>query len=109
MFPAGSWMRIAFLAQGTFQIWEFLRTHHLAFTIRDVTGGFRFWKSAALRRLPLDRVRSNGYVFQVEMAYLAYLLGVLFSEIPSILPIVAGAPPRCPCVFRSKRLIACGC
>lgn len=50
--------------------------------IRDVTGGFRLWKSTALRRLPLQRVRSNGYVFQVEMAYLAHLVGLNFREIP---------------------------
>jgi len=32
--------------------------------------------------LPLNRVRSNGYVFQVEMAYLAHRLGFSFREIP---------------------------
>ena len=32
--------------------------------------------------MPLDRVRSNGYVFQVEMAYLAHCLGYSLKEIP---------------------------
>jgi dolichol-phosphate mannosyltransferase len=50
--------------------------------IRDVTGGFRIWHSQTLLGMPLDRVRSNGYVFQVEMAYLANRLGFCFDEIP---------------------------
>ncbi|NMC45479.1 MAG: polyprenol monophosphomannose synthase [Chloroflexi bacterium] len=71
-----------FWRKGLSRFGNFYARTILRLPIRDVTGGFRFWKSAALRRLPLDRVRSNGYVFQVEMAYLAYLLGVRFREIP---------------------------
>lgn len=54
----------------------------LGLPIRDVTGGFRLWKRETLLGLPLERVRSNGYVFQVEMAYVATLLGYKFQEIP---------------------------
>lgn len=50
--------------------------------IRDVTGGFRVWRRETLEAMPLDRVRSNGYVFQVEMAYLACKLGFRAHEIP---------------------------
>ena len=50
--------------------------------IRDVTGGYRLWHSRALRAMPLHRVRSNGYVFQVEMAYLAHKLGLRVIEVP---------------------------
>ncbi len=50
--------------------------------IRDVTGGFRFWKKQTLKAMPLQRVKSNGYVFQVEMGYVAHLLGYKFVEIP---------------------------
>ncbi len=50
--------------------------------VRDATGGFRLWRREALQRLPLERVRSNGYVFQVEMAYLAHLYGLRIREIP---------------------------
>jgi len=32
--------------------------------------------------MPLERVRSNGYIFQVEMIYLAHLLGFRAREIP---------------------------
>ncbi|MGB9672611.1 MAG: polyprenol monophosphomannose synthase [Anaerolineales bacterium] len=54
----------------------------LGIPIHDVTGGYRLWRSTALERMPLERVRSNGYAFQVEMAYLAYRLGMRFQEIP---------------------------
>lgn len=54
----------------------------LNLSVRDVTGGFRLFSSDMLRRMPLSRVRSNGYVFQVEMAYLAHLCGARFSEVP---------------------------
>jgi dolichol-phosphate mannosyltransferase len=54
----------------------------LGLKVRDVTAGFRMWRREALMRIPLDRVRSNGYMFQVEMAYLATKLGFTIKEIP---------------------------
>jgi dolichol-phosphate mannosyltransferase len=54
----------------------------LGMKLRDVTGGFRLWKSATLKSMPLDSIRSNGYIFQVEMAYVASKLGFQFKEIP---------------------------
>jgi dolichol-phosphate mannosyltransferase len=54
----------------------------LGVPIRDVTGGYRVWRSEVISSLPLDEVRSNGYAFQVEMAYLASLSGFKFHEIP---------------------------
>ncbi len=54
----------------------------LGLPVRDVTGGFRVWRGETLRGMPLERVRSNGYAFQVEMAYLAARLGYRFLEIP---------------------------
>ncbi len=54
----------------------------LGLPIRDVTGGYRLYRREALERIPLHRVRSTGYVFQVEMAYLAYLLGMQVAEVP---------------------------
>lgn len=50
--------------------------------IRDMTGGFRLWRRGALLAMPLERVRSNGYAFQVEMAYIAHKLGFRFTEVP---------------------------
>ncbi len=54
----------------------------LGMSLRDVTGGFRLWRRETLMGMPLERVRSNGYVFQVEMAYVASKLGYKFKEIP---------------------------
>ena len=50
--------------------------------IHDMTGGFRIWQRKALERIPFDRVRSNGYMFQIEMAYLAELKHMSVKEIP---------------------------
>lgn len=54
----------------------------LRMPIRDVTGGFRLWRRHTLQHMPLELVRSNGYSFQVEMAYIAYRLGFTFQETP---------------------------
>jgi len=54
----------------------------LELPIQDATGGFRLWRKRTLRNMPLERVRSNGYAFQVEMTYIAHSLGFRFREIP---------------------------
>jgi dolichol-phosphate mannosyltransferase len=50
--------------------------------IHDTTGGFRLWRRETLAAMPLERVRSNGYIFQVEMAFIANKLGFHFKEVP---------------------------
>jgi dolichol-phosphate mannosyltransferase len=50
--------------------------------VRDSTAGFRCWRREALARLPLDRIESNGYAFQIEMAWEAARLGLRIGEIP---------------------------
>jgi len=54
----------------------------LGFPLHDVTTGFRMWKREALRGMPLERIRSGGYIFLVEMAYVAYLMGYDIVETP---------------------------
>lgn len=54
----------------------------LSTPIRDMTAGFRVWRHTTLKAMPLTRVRSNGYAFQVEMAYIAHRLGFRACEIP---------------------------
>ncbi len=54
----------------------------LGMKIYDVTGGFKLWKRDTLIAMPLERIRSNGYVFQVEMSYVATLLGFQCREVP---------------------------
>jgi dolichol-phosphate mannosyltransferase len=54
----------------------------LGIPIKDATGGFRMWRRETLMAMPLERIRSNGYAFQVEMAYVAARLGFSFCEMP---------------------------
>jgi dolichol-phosphate mannosyltransferase len=49
---------------------------------KDATAGFKCWKTSALQQMGLERIRSNGYVFQVEMCYVAEKLGLKIKEIP---------------------------
>jgi dolichol-phosphate mannosyltransferase len=50
----------------------------------DCTGGFKAWRSEALRALGLDQVKSDGYSFQIEMNYKAWKKGFKLAEIPII-------------------------
>lgn len=54
----------------------------LSIPLHDVTTGFRMWRKETLQSMPLERIRSNGYVFLVEMAYLAYCLEYQIEEVP---------------------------
>jgi dolichol-phosphate mannosyltransferase len=54
----------------------------LGIQVRDATAGFKAWRAATLAGIGLDRIRSNGYVFQVEMAYVAERLGYRVLELP---------------------------
>ena len=54
----------------------------LHFPLRDVTTGYRMWRREALQNMPLNRIRSNGYIFLVEMAYVAYLMKHRIAEVP---------------------------
>lgn len=50
--------------------------------LRDVTTGYRMWRRETLQSMPLERIRSNGYVFLVEMAYLTHCLEYQIEEVP---------------------------
>jgi dolichol-phosphate mannosyltransferase len=58
----------------------------LSVPISDATAGFRLWRRQTLIGLDLDRIRSNGYVFQVEMAYISCRLGFKVTETPIYFP-----------------------
>jgi dolichol-phosphate mannosyltransferase len=49
---------------------------------KDATAGFKCWQAKSLQNIGLDRVHSTGYVFTVEMCYLAEKLGYRIKEIP---------------------------
>jgi dolichol-phosphate mannosyltransferase len=54
----------------------------LGLPIHDATGGYRLWRRSALEAIPFEDSRSNGYVFIVELAYMAKLAGLHFKEKP---------------------------
>ncbi len=50
--------------------------------VRDATGGFNGWHAEVLRAVGLDRVRSNGYAFQIELKFRAWAKGFSLKEVP---------------------------
>jgi dolichol-phosphate mannosyltransferase len=50
--------------------------------MRDITGGFRAYRPAALHAVDLAAVRSEGYCFQVELALRAADAGLRIREVP---------------------------
>ncbi|GAC1383901.1 MAG: polyprenol monophosphomannose synthase [Herpetosiphon sp.] len=58
----------------------------LGMNVSDLTGGYRCYRATALRSINLDDVRSNGYSFQIEMAYHIKQAGCTIGEVPIIFP-----------------------
>jgi dolichol-phosphate mannosyltransferase len=54
----------------------------LGLPIADATGGFRAYSRFALEAIDLAAVRSNGYTFQIEMAYAVHRRGLRLCEVP---------------------------
>jgi len=52
--------------------------------LTDSTGGFKCFRRSVLATLELDRVRSNGYAFQIEMSFRAWKHGFRLKEIPIV-------------------------
>ena len=50
--------------------------------VRDLTAGFKAWRSETLRRIPLREVGAQGYGFQIEMTYRALRAGARLVEVP---------------------------
>jgi len=50
--------------------------------IRDITAGFKAWRAETLQGIDLNSIESQGYIFQVEMTYVASQLGYQIAEIP---------------------------
>jgi dolichol-phosphate mannosyltransferase len=52
--------------------------------IMDSTGGFKCFHRRVLETIDFDRVRSNGYAFQIEMSFRAWKKGFRLMEIPIV-------------------------
>lgn len=48
----------------------------------DPTGGYKCFRRAVLEAIDLDRIRSNGYSFQIEMTHTAWMLGFHIVDVP---------------------------
>jgi len=80
--PGGSipnWQRSRFLLSrgGNLYAAAVLGLH-----VTDSTSGFRAYRADILRRLDLDRVRADGYGFQIEMCYQVLEHGGVVTEVP---------------------------
>jgi dolichol-phosphate mannosyltransferase len=58
----------------------------LGLPVADATGGFRCYRRRVLETIDLSAVRSNGYAFQIEMAYRTLKAGFRVGEVPIIFP-----------------------
>jgi dolichol-phosphate mannosyltransferase len=56
----------------------------LGLSVRDLTGGFKCFRREVLDAIEFDRVRSQGYAFQVELTYRAVQNGFAVVEVPII-------------------------
>lgn len=54
----------------------------LGMGVHDSTSGFRIYSDNALRKIDFNRIRSEGYSFQIEMTRAAHQSGTLIMEVP---------------------------
>lgn len=52
--------------------------------IKDATGGFKCFRRKVLEAIDLDKIKSNGYAFQIEMNFKAYRKGFKICEMPIV-------------------------
>ena len=50
----------------------------------DPTGGFKCFRRCVLEAIPLDKIESSGYSFQVEMTHTAWRIGCRIVEVPIV-------------------------
>jgi dolichol-phosphate mannosyltransferase len=56
----------------------------LGLPFADLTGGFKCFRREALERLPLERIGSKGYAFQIETTFRAARAGLRIVEVPIV-------------------------
>jgi dolichol-phosphate mannosyltransferase len=52
--------------------------------VKDATGGFKCFRREVLETIDLDKVKSNGYSFQIEMSLRAWKKSFRIKEIPIV-------------------------
>lgn len=56
----------------------------LGLPFNDLTGGYKGFSREVLEDIDLDNIKSNGYSFQIELTYRAYLKNYRIKEIPIV-------------------------
>ena len=54
----------------------------LGMRVRDLTGGFKCFRRAALEAIDLDALSAHGYAFQIETTYRIHRAGLRVKEVP---------------------------
>jgi len=52
--------------------------------VKDSTGGFKCYRRIVLEKIDLDKIKSEGYSFQIETSYRAWKKGFKLREIPIV-------------------------
>src|SRR2546421_836764 len=52
--------------------------------LTDTTSGFKCWRREALEAIDLNRLFSNGYLFQIETSYMAFRKKLRIAEVPIV-------------------------
>jgi dolichol-phosphate mannosyltransferase len=52
--------------------------------VKDTTAGFKCYKKEVLQNIRLEKIRSVGYGFQIEMKFKTWILGYKIVEVPII-------------------------
>jgi dolichol-phosphate mannosyltransferase len=81
----------------------------LGMPFKDATGGYRAYKVAVLDAIDVDTVASQGYSFQVELAWRAYRHGFRIAEVPiTFVERVRGASKMSGNIFKEQLLRVTG-
>ena len=75
----GNWSRLRRLLSGAGNLYA---RAWLRFRIQDSTSGFRAYRAEMLRTIDLTSVHSEGYSFQIEMAWRVFSAGGRIEEVP---------------------------
>lgn len=76
-----NWPMKRLLLSYTANVWTRFMT---GLPLDDATGGFKCYRIAVLKAITLERIRSNGYAFQIEMSFKAWRKGFRLAEIPIV-------------------------
>ncbi len=63
---------------------NFLAHFFLRIPVNDVTSGYRAYRKSALKKIDIERIKSEGYSFQLEILHYMVKAGLRINEIPII-------------------------